>query len=33
MYKINAQGGFQCACDVFKSLYGRLISVRLQKNF
>jgi hypothetical protein len=33
MYKINAQGGFQCACDVFKSLYGRLISVRVQKTF
>jgi hypothetical protein len=33
MYKINAQGGFQCACDVFKSLYGRLISLRVQKTF
>ena len=33
MYKINAQGGFQCACDVFKSLYGRMISLRLQKTF
>jgi iron complex outermembrane receptor protein len=33
MYKINAQGGFQCACDVFKSLYGRIISLRVQKNF
>jgi outer membrane receptor protein involved in Fe transport len=32
-YKITAQGGFQCACDIFKSLYGRLISVRVQKTF
>ena len=32
-YKVTAQGGFQCACDLTKSLYGRLISVRLQKQF
>jgi outer membrane receptor protein involved in Fe transport len=32
-YKVTQGGGFQCACDVTKSLYGRLISVRLQKTF
>ena len=32
-YKVTAQGGFQCACDVTKSLYGRMISLRLQKTF
>jgi iron complex outermembrane receptor protein len=32
-YKVTAQGGFQCGCDVTKSLYGRMISLRLQKTF
>ncbi len=32
-YKVTAQGGFQCACDVTKGLFGRIISVRLQKTF
>jgi outer membrane receptor protein involved in Fe transport len=32
-YKVTAQGGFQCACDILKSLFGRVISVRLQKTF
>ena len=32
-YKITTGGGFPCACDVFKSLFGRMISVRLQKTF
>ena len=33
MYKINTSGGLPCACDVFKSLFGRMISMRLQKTF
>jgi iron complex outermembrane receptor protein len=32
-YKVTQGGGFQCGCDVSKALYGRLISVRLQKTF
>jgi hypothetical protein len=32
-YKVTSQGGFQCACDVTKGLFGRIISVRLQKQF
>ena len=32
-YKVTAQGGFQCGCDVTKGLFGRIISVRLQKTF
>jgi iron complex outermembrane receptor protein len=33
MYKINTSGGLPCACDVFKSLFGRMISMRVQKTF
>jgi outer membrane receptor protein involved in Fe transport len=32
-YRIATGGGNPCACDVIKSLFGRLISVRLQKEF
>jgi iron complex outermembrane recepter protein len=32
-YKITTGGGLPCACDVFKSLFGRMISLRLQKTF
>jgi len=32
-YKATQGGGFQCGCDVTKALYGRLISVRVQKTF
>jgi hypothetical protein len=32
-YKVTQGGGFQCGCDVSKALYGRLISVRVQKQF
>jgi hypothetical protein len=33
MYKINTSGGLPCACDVFKDLFGRMISMRVQKTF
>jgi hypothetical protein len=32
-YKINASGGLQCACNVFESLFGRMVSLRVQKAF
>jgi iron complex outermembrane recepter protein len=32
-YKVTAQGGFQCGCDITKSLFGRMISLRVQKTF
>ena len=32
-YKITTGGGLPCACDVFQSLFGRMISMRLQKTF
>jgi hypothetical protein len=32
-YKITTGGGLPCACDVFQSLFGRMVSMRLQKSF
>jgi iron complex outermembrane receptor protein len=32
-YRIATGGGNPCACDVIKSLFGRMISIRLQKEF
>ena len=32
-YKITTGGGIPCACDIIKSLFGRMISMRLQKKF
>jgi outer membrane receptor protein involved in Fe transport len=32
-YKITSGGGLPCACDVFQSLFGRMVSLRLQKTF
>ena len=32
-YKINTGGGLPCACDVIKSLFGRMVSLRVQKQF
>jgi iron complex outermembrane receptor protein len=32
-YRIATGGGNPCACDIIKSLFGRVISVRLQKEF
>jgi len=32
-YRISTGGGNPCACDVIKSLFGRVISIRLQKEF
>lgn len=32
-YKINTSGGLPCACDVFQGLFGRMITLRLQKVF
>ena len=32
-YKITTGGGLPCACDIFKSLFGRMISLRVQKTF
>jgi hypothetical protein len=32
-YRITTGGGNPCACDIIKSLFGRVISVRLQKEF
>jgi iron complex outermembrane receptor protein len=32
-YKITTGGGLPCACDVFQSLFGRMVSMRLQKTF
>ena len=32
-YKITTGGGLPCACDVFQSLFGRMISMRVQKTF
>jgi iron complex outermembrane receptor protein len=32
-YRIATGGGNPCACDIIKSLFGRLVSVRLQKQF
>jgi hypothetical protein len=32
-YKITTGGGLPCACDVFQGLFGRMVSMRLQKSF
>jgi outer membrane receptor protein involved in Fe transport len=32
-YRISTGGGNPCACDLLYSLYGRIISLRLQKTF
>jgi outer membrane receptor protein involved in Fe transport len=32
-YRIATGGGNPCACDIIKSLFGRVISLRLQKTF
>ena len=32
-YRITTGGGNPCACDIIKSLFGRVISLRLQKTF
>ena len=32
-YRIATGGGNPCACDIIKSLFGRVISIRLQKEF
>jgi hypothetical protein len=32
-YRTSTGGGNPCACDIIKSLFGRVISVRLQKEF
>ena len=32
-YRITTGGGNPCACDIIKSLFGRVISIRLQKEF
>ena len=32
-YRITTGGGNPCACDIIKSLFGRVISLRLQKEF
>jgi iron complex outermembrane receptor protein len=32
-YKITTGGGLPCACDVFQGLFGRMVSMRLQKQF
>jgi iron complex outermembrane receptor protein len=32
-YRIATGGGNPCACDIIKSLFGRTISIRLQKEF
>jgi len=32
-YRISTGGGNPCACDIIKSLFGRVISIRLQKEF
>jgi outer membrane receptor protein involved in Fe transport len=32
-YRIATGGGNPCACDIIKSLFGRLVSIRLQKEF
>ena len=32
-YRISTGGGNPCACDIIKSLFGRMISIRLQKTF
>ena len=32
-YRITTGGGNPCACDIIKSLFGRTISIRLQKEF
>ena len=32
-YRISTGGGNPCACDIIKSLFGRTISIRLQKEF
>jgi len=32
-YKITTGGGLPCACDVFQSLFGRMVSLRVQKTF
>jgi iron complex outermembrane recepter protein len=32
-YRISTGGGNPCACDIIKSLFGRVISLRLQKEF
>jgi hypothetical protein len=32
-YRISTGGGNPCACDILQTLYGRVISLRLQKTF
>ncbi len=32
-YRISTGGGNPCACDIIKSLFGRVVSMRLQKKF
>jgi hypothetical protein len=32
-YRISTGGGNPCACDLLYSLYGRVISLRLQKTW
>jgi len=32
-YRVATGGGNPCACDIIKSLFGRVISIRLQKEF
>jgi iron complex outermembrane receptor protein len=32
-YRIATGGGNPCACDIIKSLFGRVVSLRLQKTF
>jgi hypothetical protein len=32
-YRTSTGGGNPCACDIIKSLFGRVISLRLQKEF